>query len=296
MSGASRTGASSKLVKRTFHNQNTGTSRPERRLRVRHFKAAGVVQVGWSTLGGPKRPGVKGQGVDPEENRRRALGRAKANITRACLSLACDRMLTGTYRENMTRKGLAFRQFHAWVRLVKRRYPNLKGVMVWERQERGAWHWHMAVEGFYDVDYLRKCWRRVAGEGTVNVAFKPDGKGNAYSKLANYLAKYLAKDVEQERSLGEHRYHNVGHWEVPGEVIAVSVSNPTSSTLMACEIVYTLLQGTPGGVNLYTWSKLHYGYVTGALQQCQSESRRARRRKRKSNPDAHSTKASGWIS
>jgi hypothetical protein len=58
------------------------------------------------------------------------------------------------------------RQF---LKLVRERYPEYPYVAVWERQKRGAIHWHLGVPGFQDVRFLRSCWLQVVGEGYGNI-------------------------------------------------------------------------------------------------------------------------------
>jgi hypothetical protein len=128
-------------------------------------------------------------------------------MKRDMLEIGADRMLTLTYRENMMDRAKAMRDLQEFERRVRRCYPHWRCVATWEAQKRGSLHCHMGIAGFYDVKVLRRLWRRTVGEGNVDIAFKPNGRGNAYSKIANYITKYIGKDMENNRVFGQHRYH-----------------------------------------------------------------------------------------
>lgn len=198
---------SSRLDRRTNCGGVSKPSGPHWVLCVRDYsKVAGSVQLGWSHVGARGKAGERGKG-NREENEKRALGRAKANMKRDLLEIGADRMLTLTYRENMTDREKAKKDLQEFERRVRRCYPGWRGVGTWEAQERGALHCHMGIAGFYDVKVLRRLWRRTVGEGNIDIAFKPNGRGNAFTKVANYITKYIAKDVENGRTFGQHRYH-----------------------------------------------------------------------------------------
>lgn len=63
----------------------------------------------------------------------------------------------------MTDIGQLKRDFDAFRRLVTARYPDWKYVAAREKQDRGAWHLHLAVQGRQDLNYLRTCWYKVLG-------------------------------------------------------------------------------------------------------------------------------------
>lgn len=80
-------------------------------------------------------------------------------------------------------------------------------VAAFERQERGAWHAHMAVHRLpaelstkagvkvksYNV--IRAVWRAVTGElgGNIDVQARKRNSRRAPSKIAAYLSKYMTK-------------------------------------------------------------------------------------------------------
>ncbi len=100
-------------------------------------------------------------------------------------------MLTLTYRENVTDFDLACNHLSKFVRIVKGKLPGWIYIAVAEQQQRGAWHWHMAVRGRQDVDTLRACWQHVVGEGNIDVA-APRGKiKNRQPALVRHLRNML---------------------------------------------------------------------------------------------------------
>ncbi len=105
--------------------------------------------------------------------------------------------------------------FGAFVDLVRPHIPGWRWVAVPEIQEKRAartgkrvWHWHMAVSGWQDVRLLRSLWRRVVGEGNIDVRSPRSGGRARWGRLrlSYYLVKYIYKSVENVE-LGEHRYY-----------------------------------------------------------------------------------------
>jgi len=97
------------------------------------------------------------------------------------------------------------RDLRSFMKIVRRELPGYRWVAVPERQERGAWHWHLAVKGFQNVRFLRSAWLRVVGDGNIDV--KGPGKRLRVGKLrlAYYLVKYISKKAE-DINMGLHRY------------------------------------------------------------------------------------------
>lgn len=148
----------------------------------------------------------KGHSVNREVNEERAVRRAKANVRRKIMAAGLDHLLTLTYRENVEDLETAERDFRRFVREVRRRLGrSWHYVAVWERQERGAIHWHMAVKGFQPVPLLREIWREIVGErgGNIDVQYR---RAMPRQKIARYLTKYLTKQKREGTSLGRHRY------------------------------------------------------------------------------------------
>ncbi|TDY52721.1 hypothetical protein BX592_1043 [Paraburkholderia rhizosphaerae] len=77
-------------------------------------------------------------------------------------------MITLTYRENMQDKTRLKRDFDS----LRRRLGALGGfqyVAVAERQQRGAWHLHVAVKGRQIYRVLRSIWHSVVGVDNGNI-------------------------------------------------------------------------------------------------------------------------------
>jgi hypothetical protein len=141
------------------------------------------------------------------ENRDRAERRAKQEVRRRVMAGGLEYLLSCTYRSVQRDRRKVIEDWRAFVRLVRRRYPDWAYVQVLEYQARGSLHHHAAVRGFQNVAYLRQCWWEVTGgDGNIDVQ-APRGKRGPAS-MARYLVKYLSKGFAQEavHEPGQHRY------------------------------------------------------------------------------------------
>lgn len=135
-------------------------------------------------------------------NRERSARRARTKVRRLCKFKQLNTMLTLTYQENMEDRDRMQRDLDVFIKRVRRVLPGFQYLAVFEKQKRGAYHAHLAVEtilSHYIVrgqlvksyDLLRSLWRSVIGAGgAVNVA---RGRTRSVSKLASYLSKYIGK-------------------------------------------------------------------------------------------------------
>jgi len=57
-----------------------------------------------------------------------------------------------------------------FVRLFRVRYPEWKYLAVLEKQERGALHLHVAVQGKQDIRWLLRCWLLAIGQAPEEVS------------------------------------------------------------------------------------------------------------------------------
>lgn len=144
----------------------------------------------------------------------RSSTRARATVRRLIQAGLLDHMLTLTYRENRTDARECHADLTRFLRLLRCALPDdFQYVAVFERQKRGAGHWHLAVHGWQNVKLLRALWRKVVGDGNIDVRSWA-GKGRAgecTAKLASYLSKYIGKEMD-DRDDGGHRYrrsHNI---------------------------------------------------------------------------------------
>lgn len=96
-------------------------------------------------------------------------------------------------------------------------------VAVAEQQERGAWHWHLAVRGRQDVELLRRLWREVVGEGNIDVSAPKGTRKDQRLYLVQYLGKYLVKAFATgDRKLNKHRFRASRNIQVPSESFTVA--------------------------------------------------------------------------
>ena len=155
-----------------------------------------------------------------------SANRAKSKVRRLCKVMGADCMLTLTYRENVTDLVKAKRHLKEFVRRVTRTIPGFRAVCAFERQERGAWHVHMACEcvpaslvrdgvKLKSFNVLRAIWRSVTAESGGNVDVSQGGyKKRSPARIASYLSKYLMKAFE-EGDKGSNRWTRFGDIECP---------------------------------------------------------------------------------
>jgi len=137
------------------------------------------------------------------------------------LATKADHLLTLTYRGNVVDFERSCADLSKFVRLVKCRKAGWTYVAVAERQKRGAWHWHLAVCGRQDVALLRATWRRVAGDGNIDVQAAKSSRLVGSLALVRYLGKYLAKGLAEERELNARRFRASLRIQVPTRSLAL---------------------------------------------------------------------------
>lgn len=225
----------------------------ERVLTCRAFPKSGVVEFGYSKV---KRGGSQKDSsgeVNKEENKLRSLRRRRANVRRQCLQMQAAYILTLTYHENMIDRKTAL--YHR--QQFDRRMKEIHGdqwlfLAVMERQKRGAWHHHIVTAFQVDREVVLREWRMVTGDPTitqVDVGFKPNGKGNCYSKCASYVAKYVGKDVEGVEE-GSHAYHINRGSAVQPERFTIAAGAPADTeTRMILDLTKHYL-----GVDVSMWA------------------------------------------
>lgn len=140
-----------------------------------------------------------------EKNLERAALRAKQRVRHLCKAAGVDTLLTLTYRANMTDWVLLKRHVKEFNRRMARLIPGWLYVAAYERQQRGAWHVHMAVHrvprtleharGVKVKSYsvIRAVWRAVVGDLDGNVDLQASKRMRAPSRIASYLSKYMVK-------------------------------------------------------------------------------------------------------
>ncbi|MBN9430182.1 MAG: hypothetical protein J0H09_27135 [Burkholderiales bacterium] len=137
-------------------------------------------------------------------NRERAARRARSECCARLKAIRADRMITLTYRENMTDRDRLARDWKEFVRRV-RRVMGFDYVATYERQKRGAWHMHVGVHGRQNYRLLRSVWRSIVGADGGNIDVRnPFKQRGLRHKLAAYMSKYIAKNAVDGES-GERR-------------------------------------------------------------------------------------------
>lgn len=171
--------------------------------------------------GGAKRRAKNKDESDPEVQAK-SMQRARSTIRRRILSMQADRLLTLTFRANVTDLGEAYRCFKRFCRLMRWRFGGSRWCYVAapEYQERGAVHFHLAVRGYFPVNTVRELWRRSTGEhgGNIDITSPRNIKKQSWNprRIAQYLSKYVGKldSVEFNRK----RYSSGGEIVIPPSV------------------------------------------------------------------------------
>lgn len=149
-------------------------------------------------------------------NRERSARRARTQVRRLVRSKGLDTLLTLTYRENMEDRDRMARDFDVFMKRIRRQFPGFQYVCVFERQKRGAWHAHIAVERVQShylhkgvlvksFDLLRSIWRAVVGEGNIDVSKSRRKRQRTLAKIASYMSKYIGKGFENDQDGDSYR-------------------------------------------------------------------------------------------
>ena len=180
-----------------------------------------------------KRRTVEEQAVRDAENRARSAKRARQSVRYLVKSIFADHMLTFAYRENVEDRAQVASDWKEAVRLFRVRYPDWQYLAVLEKQDRGAYHIHVAVTGRQDIRWLLRCWLLAIGQppsdvsawlvggaklgeksmGAVNVQgpvrrWGGTAKKWKRNKLAGYLTKYIGKEFEEGDKNAKKYWHS----------------------------------------------------------------------------------------
>jgi hypothetical protein len=182
----------------------------------------GLAEIGWSFVSVVRPLTVGKCNSDFRDlNEQRAVRRARSRLRKLILTTKADHLLTLTYRSNQTDFTQASSDLTRFIRYVRQHHSEWLYIAVAERQKRGAWHWHLAVPGRQDVNLLRACWRKVVGEGNIDVSAPRGNEMQRQLRLVAYLGKYLAKgfDNADTRQLNARRFRSSLGIAVPFEAI-----------------------------------------------------------------------------
>ena len=239
--------AALRLEKRTYSNTYTTA---KNRITLRNY-GKGLAEVGWSFVGlSPGHKAARGSSAQRTQNEDRAVRRAKSRLRQLILSANLTHLLTLTYRENVTDFKRAADDLNRFVRKMKVNLPEWLYVAVAEQQERGAWHWHLAVRGRQNVDLLRTLWREIVGEGNIDVSAPKGNRKDQRLYLVQYLGKYLVKAFATgDRKLNKHRFRSSRNIQVPMERFTVSLH----SDCKVADIALDKLKAASGGSVGFVW-------------------------------------------
>jgi len=239
--------AAPRLEKRTYINTYT-TGR--NRITLRNY-GKGLAEVGWSFVGlSPSHKAARGSSEQRTQNEDRAIRRAKSRLRQLILSANLTHLLTLTYRENITDFKRAADDLSRFVRKMKVHLPDWLYVAVAEQQERGAWHWHLAVRGRQNVDLLRMLWREIVGEGNIDVSAPKGTRKDQRLYLVQYLGKYLVKAFTTgDRKLNKHRFRSSRNIQVPMECFTFSLR----SERKVADVALDKLKEASGGSVGFVW-------------------------------------------
>lgn len=171
----------------------------------------GLVEATWNhqirRRGGEK--SRRGESEFFELNLIRSQKRARSILTRKIINGKLDHMLTLTYRENKENLLDALADLTRFCNRVQAVIPGWDYAVTWERQKRGAIHFHLAVRGWQKVILLREIWLSIVGEGNIDVRAPSRMTGNSTwdrVRLARYLSKYLTKMAGTDYRLNKKTY------------------------------------------------------------------------------------------
>jgi len=248
--GDGRSGAADpRLDKRTYLDRENGKYSIKA-----HDYGGGLCEIGWAFVGSilVDKAG-RGESEERDVHELRAIRRARSRLRRLVLSANADHLLTLTYRANVTDFGQASADLARFIRRVKQNLPAWVYIAVPERQQRGAWHWHLAVIGRQDVGLLRASWRDAVGDGNIDVQKPTNRTANRRLALVTYLGKYLAKGFEEgNRELNGHRYRASLGIQVPSQ----SIELPPEHRGDVSQYVRDELQARAGAVG-FVWTGEH---------------------------------------
>lgn len=166
--------------------------------------------------------------------------RARSSVRRKCFAAGMDRMMTLTFRENVTDLPVAWEVFKYFSRKMKWRFSDRWFyVAVPEYQERGAVHFHLAVSGFFHANTVRRFWKQAAGQFDGNIDITSPRKIGKASWNPRRIAAYLTKYITKEETVGfnSRRYSSGGNIPEP-EVVRGWVALGLSMTRMFRDLAY----------------------------------------------------------
>lgn len=153
------------------------------------------------------RAGKSDSETDKKKNRGDSLSRAKKTLRRLINTNVKQfgnmaKFVTLTFAENVTDLSFANNEFKKFIkRLNYELGMKVHYSAVVEFQKRGAVHYHLV---FYNVEYIpAKLLETVWGNGFVKI-----NKIDRVDNVGAYVTKYMTKDNEDDRLVGQKSYFN----------------------------------------------------------------------------------------
>lgn len=109
---------------------------------------------------------------------------------------------TFTFAENITEKAEAEIRWRRLKGRLLREIPWLAGVGVWQRQARGAWHFHLVCNSYLPIVFLRPCALDCGFGPFINLrairshaqGVRPGFRSFDASRVARYISRYVSRD------------------------------------------------------------------------------------------------------
>lgn len=175
---------------------------------------------------------------DAEDNRARAVRRAKKVVRLFVKGNKLGTIITLTYREQHDERARVYRDMAAFERRFNVLYPERAWLWVIERHKSGMFHVHFVTSGSYSNERRARLIAGLWGHGYVDV-----GQSGAPERAARYAAKYLAKDMA-DAGAGQHSYETRQGYRV----------EPLELTFETVEDAVHALLSFFGGGPSYTWA------------------------------------------
>ncbi|MDO9094588.1 MAG: hypothetical protein Q8R98_17135 [Rubrivivax sp.] len=171
--------------------------------------------------------------LTPEQkaiNVERAVRRAKQGVRKLAKAMIVNSLWTLTYRDNEQDRAQVMRDLRAFRDRTRAVLGEWKYIAVLERQERGAYHIHLATHALptrlasggvkvKSWDVMRAIWRSVTGErgGNFDEAKRSKRWSPGQHKpvrgagaIARYIAGYVAKDMHESPENKKRYSHTLG--------------------------------------------------------------------------------------
>lgn len=150
---------------------------------------------------------------DAEQWRKRNARRARAQVVDKAIAAGMNALHTLTFKHNVTDLDEALRCFDLYRRKCQKLLPGWRYVVCWQRQERGAWHFHLATYRLprhftqsgvkvNSWDVMRRLWLQSAGEygGNFDEAREKRRNGSrvpfkSAARIARYIGRYIGRDI-----------------------------------------------------------------------------------------------------